>query len=122
MSGASERSIDLSWLPSSGYVCGMKEQEKASQGGVPLQFLVDFLGEETLVVLLNVGKERARRWIDGSVSPSEDEQLRVADLKSLGAHLQSAFTPAQARLWLQGHDVRLGARPIDVFRLEGSVP
>lgn len=52
----------------------MEEPEKAGQGGAPLQCLADFLREETLAVLLNVSKKRARSWIDGSEYPSEAER------------------------------------------------
>lgn len=36
--------------------------------------------------------------------------------------LLRAFTPEQARLWLEGNNAHLGARPIDVYRLEGAKP
>lgn len=37
-------------------------------------------------------------------------------------YLRRAFTPAQAILWLEGRNARLGAKPIDVYRAEGASP
>lgn len=58
----------------------------------------------------------------GQEVPNGENRVRLADLDTLAGHLCRAFTPAQARLWLEGHDAHLNARPIDVYRREGAAP
>jgi hypothetical protein len=84
--------------------------------------LVAALGNNATAALLGVNKDRPGRWIAGEDTPSEANRARLADLDALVGHLLSALTPAQARLWLEGQNAHLGARPIDVFRLRGSAP
>lgn len=55
--------------------------------------------------------------------PQEENSAQQADLDPLLAdHLHRVFSPGQARLWLEGQNPHLGARPIDVYRLEGATP
>lgn len=84
--------------------------------------LVGALGSNAVAALLGVSNDRPGRWASGKESPNEENRLQLADLDSLVGHLLSAFTPAQATLWLEGHDPHLGSRPIDVYRLEGAAP
>lgn len=84
------------------------------------QRLINALGNNTVASLLGVSKDRPSRWASGRDAPNEDNRLQLADLDSLVGHLLSAFTPAQAKLWLDGPNAQLGARPIDVYRLEGA--
>lgn len=86
------------------------------------QRLVGALGSNTVAALLGVNKDRPGRWISGQDAPNEVNRLQLADLDSLVGHLLTAFTPDQARLWLEGNNAHLGGRPIDVYRLEGSAP
>lgn len=86
------------------------------------QRLVNALGNNAVAALLGVNKDRPGRWVSGQDAPNEENRAQLADLDALVGHLHSAFTPAQARLWLEGQDPHLGARPIDVYRLEGAAP
>jgi hypothetical protein len=94
------------------------------------QRLVNALGNNAVAALLGVNvaallgvnKDRPSRWVSGQDAPNEENRAQLADLDALVGHLHSAFTPAQARLWLEGQDPHLGARPIDVYRLEGAAP
>ena len=86
------------------------------------QRLVNALGNNTVAALLGVNKDRPSRWASGKDAPNEENRALLADLDSLVGHLHSAFTPAQAILWMEGHNAHLDARPIDVYRLEGAAP
>jgi plasmid stabilization system protein ParE len=86
------------------------------------QRLVNALGNNAVAALLGVNKDRPSRWVSGQDAPNEENRAQLADLDSLVGHLHTAFTPAQARLWLEGQDPYLNARPIDVYRLEGAAP
>jgi hypothetical protein len=86
------------------------------------QRLVNALGNNAVAALLGVNKDRPSRWVSGQDAPNEENRAQLADLDSLVGHLHTAFTPAQARLWLEGHNAHLNARPIDVYRLEGAAP
>jgi hypothetical protein len=86
------------------------------------QRLVNALGNNAVAALLGVNKDRPSRWVSGQDAPNEENRAQLADLDALVGHLHSAFTPAQARLWLEGQDPHLNARPIDVYRLEGAAP
>lgn len=86
------------------------------------QRLVNALGNNAVAALLGVNKDRPSRWVSGQDAPNEENRAQLADLDSLVGHLHTAFTPAQARLWLEGHNPHLDARPIDVYRLEGAAP
>lgn len=75
-----------------------------------------------VAALLGVSQDKRGHWAVGQAEDSEENRAQSADLDALIGHLNDAFTPAQALLWLQGQDPYLGARPIDVYRLEGSEP
>lgn len=74
--------------------------------------LVNSLGNDAVAALLGVNEDRTSRWVSGRDVPDEENRAKLADLDSLVEHLHTAFTPAQARLWLEGHDAHLNARPI----------
>ncbi|MEW1813027.1 hypothetical protein AB0284_20285 [Pseudarthrobacter phenanthrenivorans] len=84
--------------------------------------LVNALGNNAVAALLGVNKDRPNRWASGKDVPNEENRIQLADLDALVGHLLSAFTPAQAILWLEGQNPHLNARPIDVYRLEGAAP
>lgn len=86
------------------------------------QRLVNALGNSAVAAPLGVSKDRPGRWISGKDPPNEETWLQLAGLDSLVCQLLTAFTPDQARLWLEGDHPHLGARPIDVYRLEGPAP
>ncbi|MBT8160965.1 MULTISPECIES: hypothetical protein [Arthrobacter] len=86
------------------------------------QRLVNALGNNTVAALLGVNKDRPSRWASGKDVPNDENRIQLADLDALVGHLHSAFTPAQAILWLEGQNAYLNARPIDVYRLEGAAP
>lgn len=84
------------------------------------QRLLTLLGDDVVTALLGVSTGEPGRWATGGAVPNEENRAKLADLDALAGHLRTAFTPAQARLWLEGHDAHLNGRPIDVFRREGS--
>lgn len=83
--------------------------------------LVGLLGSNTVAKLLGVAKDRPGRWMHGEGVEAVNRVV-LADLEALVGQLLAAFTPAQASLWLAGDNAHLGARPIDVFRRQGSGP
>lgn len=100
---------------------GLKDVPEYGPSAVT-QRLVKALGNNAVAALLGVNKDRPSRWASGSDVPNDENRTQLTDLDSLVGHLHNAFTSAQAKLWLEGQDPYLGARPIDVFRLEGSAP
>ena len=101
---------------------GLKKDAPDYGPGAMTQRLVNALGNNTVAALLGVNKDRPSRWASGKDAPNDENRAQLADLDALVGHLHSAFTPAQAILWLEGHNPHLGARPIDVYRLEGAAP
>ena len=87
--------------------------------GAVARRVVEALGNNVTAGLLGVAQDRPGRWVKGTDRPSEENRAKLADLDSVVGQLLAVFTPAQAALWLEGHDPFLQARPIDVFRLEG---
>ncbi|QCO98345.1 hypothetical protein FCN77_12405 [Arthrobacter sp. 24S4-2] len=84
--------------------------------------LTKSLGTDAAAPLLGVSVELLDRWTSGQDAPNAEGRLRLADLDALIGHLHSAFTPAQAMLWMCSPNVQLGSRPIDVYRTLGSAP
>jgi hypothetical protein len=84
--------------------------------------LINSLGNEAAAPLLGVTEDLLDRWASAEAAPDAEGRLQLADLDALVGHLHAAFTPAQAMIWMCGYDVHLGARPIDVYRLQGSAP
>ena len=84
--------------------------------------LTNSLGSDAAAPLLGVSQELLERWAVGRDAPDAAGRVQLADLDALICHLHSAFTPAQAMLWMCGYNVLLGARPIDVYRTQGSAP
>ena len=84
--------------------------------------LINSLGTEAAAPLLGVSVELLDRWASGQEAPDADGRLQLADLDALIGHLHGAFTPAQAIFWMCSPNVQLGARPIDVYRTQGSAP
>ena len=84
--------------------------------------LINSMGTDAAAPLLGVSVDMLDRWASGQDAPDTDGRLRLADLDALVGHLHAAFTPAQAMLWMCSPNVQLGARPIDVYRTQGSAP
>ena len=84
--------------------------------------LINSMGTDAAAPLLEVSVELLDRWAAGQDAPDPNGRLQLADLDALVCHLHSAFTPAQAMMWMCGPNVHLGARPIDVYRTQGSAP
>ena len=84
--------------------------------------LIKSLGTDAAAPLLGVSQDLLDRWASGQEAPDARGRLELADLDALVGHLHSAFTPAQAMLWMCSPSVHLGARPIDVYRTQGSAP
>lgn len=103
------------------YLGGMKNGPEHESEAVT-QRLSDVLGSQAVAVLLGISEDTVARWSSGSEVPDQVRRASLADLDALIGRMLSAFTPAQARLWLKGQDPYLSARPIDVYRLEGPAP
>jgi hypothetical protein len=84
--------------------------------------LINSMGTDAAAPLLGVSAETLERWASGQDAPDAGGRLQLADLDALVGHLHGAFTPAQAMLWMCSPNVQLGARPIDVYRTQGSAP
>ena len=84
--------------------------------------LVNSMGTDAAAPLLGVSVELLDRWASGQDAPDTDGRLQLADLDALVGHLHAAFTPAQAMLWMCSPNVELGARPIDIYRTQGTAP
>ena len=84
--------------------------------------LINSLGSDAAAPLLGISEDLLDRWAAGQDAPDAVGRLQLADLDALIGHLHSAFTPAQAMLWMCGYNVHLGARPIDVYRTRGTAP
>ncbi|MDV8147829.1 hypothetical protein [Arthrobacter sp. B10-11] len=82
--------------------------------------LVNSLGADAAAPLLGISVELLERWASGQDAPDAGGRLELADLDALVGHLHSAFTPAQAMVWMCNPNVQLGSRPIDVYRTQGS--
>lgn len=97
--------------------------KKDSSGYVPsamTQRLVNALGNNTVAAPLGVNQAPAEPVGIRQSIPNEENRAQLADLYALVGHLHSAFTPAQAVLWLEGHNAHLDARPVDIYRFEGA--
>lgn len=84
--------------------------------------LINSMGTDAAAPLLGVSVDLLDRWAAGQDAPDPKGRLQLADLDALVCHLHSAFTPAQAMMWMCSPNVHLGARPIDVYRTQGSAP
>jgi hypothetical protein len=84
--------------------------------------LINSLGSDAAAPLLGVSAGLLDRWASGQDAPNADGRLQLADLDALVGHIHSAFTPAQAMIWMCSPNVQLGSRPIDVYRTQGSAP
>jgi hypothetical protein len=84
--------------------------------------LVNSLGAEATAPLLGISVDLLDRWKTGQDAPDAAGRLKLADLDALVGNLHGAFTPGQAMFWMCSPNVRLGSRPIDVYRTQGSAP
>lgn len=101
----------------------MAKQRAADYGADPVtQRLMNAIGSDTAAALLGVAADSTGHWANGQDTPSEAVRLQLAEMNHLVDQLLTAFTPAQARLWLAGQNAHLRGRPIDVYRLEGASP
>lgn len=80
------------------------------------------LGFDAVEALLAGSQSWPGQRVAHPAEPNDENRAQLADLEALMGHLRSAFTAAQAVLWLEGQDPNLGARPLDVYRLEGPAP
>ena len=84
--------------------------------------LINSLGAEAAAPLLGVAEDLLDRWASGQMRRTRRDDSQLADLDALVGHLHGAFTPAQAMIWMCGYNAHLGARPIDVYRIQGASP
>ena len=84
--------------------------------------LINSLGAEAAAPLLGVSVELLGQWASGEAAPNTEGRLQLADLDALVGHLHGAFTPALAMLWMCSPNLLLGARPIDIYRTQGTAP
>lgn len=81
--------------------------------------LTEILGGRLTAALLGVSASRPGAWARGVAQPSPENRARLEALDELMVQVLDVLTPRQARLWFTGHDPVLGARPLDVFRIDG---
>lgn len=103
-------------------VTAVSEAPGYASGAVTAR-LVSALGSNTVARLLGVSADRPGRWASGAEVPGEENRMRLIGLDAMIGHLLTVFTPGQSVLWLDGQNAHLGgARPIDVYRINGAVP
>ena len=90
--------------------------------GERLDRLVATLGSNRVAELLDVSASQPSRWRSGREQMSPANQRRLLDLDYLVARLLQLFPREQAEIWLTSHNAHLGARPVDVLRLQGAGP
>lgn len=90
--------------------------------GERLDRLVEALGSNRIADLLGVSPSQPSRWRAGRERMSPASQRRLLDLDYVLARLLQLFTRQQAEIWLTSHNAHLGARPVDVLRLQGAGP
>lgn len=97
------------------------------EAGVPyegpvrsLDRLVDVLGNNRTAELLGVSASQPSRWRRGLERMKSESQRRVLDLDYALSRLLLLYPSRQAEIWLRSHNGRLGARPLDVLRIEGA--
>jgi hypothetical protein len=84
--------------------------------------LIELLGNNRTAELLGVTRSQPSRWARGLERIGPENQRRVLDLEYAISRLLLLFPPRQARIWLDSHNLGLGARPIDVLRARGASP
>lgn len=87
-----------------------------------LDRLIDRLGNNRLANLMSVSPSQPSRWRAGKEGIGPENQRRLIDLDYVFGRLEQLFTPRQAEIWLTSSNAHLGARPIDVLRLQGVAP
>ncbi|MDX1390374.1 MAG: hypothetical protein R3344_14385 [Acidobacteriota bacterium] len=87
-----------------------------------LQRLIEILGNNRTAELLGVARSQPSRWARGLERMGPENQRRVLDLEYALSCLLLVYPPRQARIWLESHNIDLGARPIDVLRITGVEP
>ena len=84
--------------------------------------LVGDFGNNRIASLLDVSPSQPSRWRRGQERMSADSQRRLLDLDYVMARLLQLYPREQAEIWLGSHNAHLGARPVDVLRLQGAGP
>jgi hypothetical protein len=90
--------------------------------GERLDRLVATLGSNRVAELLDVNPSQPSRWRRGVERMSPASQRRLLDLDYVLARVLQLFPREQAEIWLTSHNAHLGARPVDVLRLQGAGP
>ncbi len=92
------------------------------QLGDRLERLIGTLGSNRLAAILDVSPSQPSRWRRGIERMSPTSQRRVLDLDYVMARVLQLFPREQAEIWLTSHNAHLGARPVDVLRMQGAGP
>lgn len=90
-----------------------------NQPGADAGRLIEILGGPLTAALLRVSASQLSIWTEGAAQSSPENRARLEALDELMVQVLDVLTPRQARLWFTGHDPVLGARPLDVFRVDG---
>ncbi len=85
--------------------------------------VVRVLGNRRAAALLGVSESQPSRWRNAVETPSSQVAPALVDLDHIVARLQLIWDDEVIGDWLEGANAFLdGARPIDVLRVNGSVP
>jgi hypothetical protein len=85
--------------------------------------VVRVLGNRRAAALLGVSESQPSRWRNAVETPSSQVAPLLVDLDHIIARLQLIWDDEVIGDWLEGVNAFLdGARPIDVLRVNGSVP
>jgi len=87
-----------------------------------LEGLVAAFGNNRVAELLDVSRSQPSRWRSRREGISVENERRVVDLEYVLSRLLRVYPRRVAETWLVSHNAHLGARPIDVLRLNGPVP
>lgn len=98
-------------------------EDPAAVARVRLGPLVDLFGSNGVAEMLAVSRSQPSRWRSGQERISPQNQRRIVDLDYVVTRFGQLYSsPALLRTWLTSQNPHLGARPLDVLRLEGPRP
>jgi hypothetical protein len=93
------------------------------QPAVRADQVVRVLGNRRAAALLGVSESQPSRWRQAVELPSSQVAPMLVDLDHIVARLQLIWDEEVIGDWLEGSNAFLdGSRPIDVLRVNGSVP
>ncbi len=87
-----------------------------------IQKLIALLGNNTVAEMLGVSNSQPSRWARGREGMSWVNQRRIVDLDYVVTRWLQQWDPDLLSTWFTSHNPHLGAKPLDVLRLEGAAP